>query len=254
MIYQGHNSYGNNNYNAYTYGQYFWVPHFHKNIEWIYALRGKTTITVNETEKVLLQGECAVILSNQIHSVRSCEDSLAWIAVFSDDFVPEFAAFMKNKQGTTVSFFPDEETVPVFQSVMMGNPSELQLKSALYLICDQYQKHVTTEPCKNGNGPMICQILDYVTDHYAQDISLHQISELFGYEYHYLSRILNRDYKIRFKDFLNQYRVSLAIKLLHQSEKSVTDIAMECGFQSIRNFNHVFKCVTGKSPSEYKRK
>ena len=254
MIYQGHNSYSNRNYNAYTYGQYFWMPHFHQNFEWIYALRGNTVIIVNESEKVLQTGECAFVLPNQIHSVRSCGDSLVWIAVFSDDFVLEFSSFIRNKQGTAISFFPDEEVVSVFHSVMMGNPGELLLKSALYLACDQYLKKVPTEPRRVGNDAMICRMLDYVTEHYAEDLSLHQLAELFGYEYHYLSRILNRDYKIRFKDFLNQYRVSLAIKLLHQHQKSITEIAMECGFQSIRNFNHVFKSVTGRSPSSYQGK
>ena len=253
MIYQGHNSYGNRNCNFYTYGQYFWVPHFHKNIEWIYALRGNTVITVNDAEKTLQPGECALILPNQIHSVKSCRDSLVWIAVFSEDFVSEFSSFMKNKQGSEISFFPDEEAVPVFRSVMMGRPGEFLLKSAFYLICDQYLKHVAVEPKGKSNEAMICRILDYVTEHYAEDVSLHRVAELFGYEYHYLSRILNRDYKIRFKDFLNEYRVSRAVDLLDQGKGSVTDVALECGFQSIRNFNHVFKSVTGKTPGEYRK-
>ena len=127
MIYQGHNSYSNRNYNAYTYGQYFWVPHFHKNFEWIYALRGNTRITVNECEKVLQEGECALVLPNQIHSVHNCGDSLVWIAVFSEDFVPEFSSFMRNQQGTAISFFPDEEVLAVFHSVMMENPPNTML-------------------------------------------------------------------------------------------------------------------------------
>ena len=199
-------------------------------------------------------GECTLVLSNQIHSIKSQEGSLVWIAVFSEDFVPEFAAHVRQKQGTKISFFPDEETIPVLEQVMLGNPGDLLLKSVLYLVCDQYLKKVPMEPKKVGSERLICEILDYVTAHYRENISLHTVAEHFGYEYHYLSRLLNQSYNIRFKDFLNQLRVSYAISLLEKGSQCVTEIALECGFQSIRSFNQVFKESVGVAPSEYRRK
>jgi transcriptional regulator GlxA family with amidase domain len=51
-----------------------------------------------------------------------------------------------------------------------------------------------------------------------------------------------------FTKYLNSLRVIEAIKRLSEKKKSVTEISIECGFGTIRNFNRVFKEITGYSP------
>lgn len=55
-----------------------------------------------------------------------------------------------------------------------------------------------------------------------------------------------------FTDFLNLYRIETALRLLDETDKKITDIALESGFQSVRNFNEAFRKKIGISPSEYK--
>ena len=55
-----------------------------------------------------------------------------------------------------------------------------------------------------------------------------------------------------FASFVNKYRIQFACELLKNSDEDVTQIAMKCGFSTIRNFNRVFKNETGQTPKDYR--
>ena len=55
-----------------------------------------------------------------------------------------------------------------------------------------------------------------------------------------------------FTQFVNEYRLTHAAKLLHEAQISITDICFECGFNNFSHFNKQFKKFTGKSPSKYR--
>lgn len=252
-MHQGHNSYANFNYNAFTYRNHGWMPHFHKNFEVICVLKGKLSLNINESVTLLEEGDFAMILSNQIHSFFADANTMVWVAVFSEDFVPEFASFVKEKQGKTQKFQPSEEVAElIWEQLILGNASDMMRRACLYALCDRFCAEVELEERKNKNDRLICHILDYVEEHYMEDISLYSVAEAFGYEYHYLSRLLNQSYNIRFKSILNAYRVEAAAGRLEKGEENITDIALLCGFQSIRSFNDVFLSVKGCTPREYR--
>ena len=71
-----------------------------------------------------------------------------------------------------------------------------------------------TVPKKAKNDELVCRIFEYVREHAKDDITLRSTAEHFGYEYHYLSRILNKSYNINFSQLVNSYRVEKAIELL----------------------------------------
>ena len=117
ILHQSENSKGNKHYNAFTYGNKAYSTHFHKSPELLYVLKGHLELKVNDQESVLTEGEWGVVLSKQLHSFRAGRDCLVWVAVFSEDFVPEFASFVKNKQGKTSGFLRMRRSVPLFSSI-----------------------------------------------------------------------------------------------------------------------------------------
>ena len=56
-----------------------------------------------------------------------------------------------------------------------------------------------------------------------------------------------------FGKFLNNMRIEKAMTLLSASDKTVTEIAYECGFGSLRSFNRVFMAFAGKTPTAFKK-
>ena len=255
ILHQPWNSKGNYNYNANVYFNTDWAPHFHKNFELIYVLDGKLSLSVSGKAEEMKAGDCALVLPNQIHSFEPNGQSAFWIAVFSEQFIPHFAKQIEQYEGER-SVFRCEESVDDFvrENLIFSESSVTMKKACFYAICDQYCQQVVLCERKTQNDELICRILDYVGTHYREDLSLSDVAEQFGYEYHYLSRILNQGYHINFSGLVNEYRVDHAIRLLEQSDKSITDIAMESGFRSIRNFNYVFRAITGTTPKKYEKK
>jgi len=59
--------------------------------------------------------------------------------------------------------------------------------------------------------------------------------------------------RLTFIEFLNQYRIEQAKRLL-KGDKNVTETCYECGFESVSYFNRIFKKVVGENPLEFKKK
>ncbi|MBR2353998.1 MAG: helix-turn-helix transcriptional regulator [Clostridia bacterium] len=254
LVHQEHNSKGYQTYNAFQYFNTRWAPHFHKNLELIYVQEGNLTLTVGGNNFNMTGGQYALILSNQIHSFYPNGSVSYWIAVFSSWYVPLFSHSVERLQGITPVFSCDEEIHTMVKTHLIDGEGSLMMKKAcLYAVCDQFQKKVPLVERQEKSEDLICRVLDYIAANYRQNLTLSQVADAFGYEYHYLSRILNQDYRINFSKLVNEYRIEHALHLLEETEYSITEIASESGFQSIRSFNHVFHQATGHAPSEHLR-
>ncbi len=59
---------------------------------------------------------------------------------------------------------------------------------------------------------------------------------------------------ISFSDYVTRMRINHARELLRETDKNVTEIAMECGFNNISNFYRLYKNTWGKPPKDEKQK
>ena len=253
IFHQPSNSLGNYNYNATTYQGEEYAPHFHTNLEVLFVLQGEASVTVNGVTVTPSAGEAVLVLPNQIHTFVAAENSVVWVAVFSEDFVPKFVNETKGQCGRTPLF----ALTPAVQGLLMENMIEhdcslLMKKACLYALCDSYKNAVTWEVRADKSDSLVGDLLEWLTTHYAENVTLKGAAQQFGYEYHYFSHLLSREYGINFRRLLNQYRVEEAAHLLESTTLSITDIALKSGFQTIRSFNHVFREHMGKSPREYR--
>lgn len=95
-------------------------------------------------------------------------------------------------------------------------------------------------------------ILQYVHAHYTDDLTLGSTSELFHVSASYISRLFKKFTGKGFLEYVHFLRVERAATLLCHTQNSITDIAYEVGFGSLRTFTRVFcKCI-GLSASEYR--
>lgn len=75
-------------------------------------------------------------------------------------------------------------------------------------------------------------------------------AKFMGYSESYFSKVFNTFSGMTFTEYLNTVRVEKAIELLKSENIKITNIASQCGFNTIRQFNRVFKKVTDCSPSK----
>lgn len=84
-------------------------------------------------------------------------------------------------------------------------------------------------------------------------LTLTDLASIIGTDTHTLSQVINTHYSCNFNQLINKYRIDMACKLLSGSDKRVTDIAYETGFNSLSSFNAVFKSYKNISPSKYRK-
>jgi AraC-like DNA-binding protein len=103
-------------------------------------------------------------------------------------------------------------------------------------------------------GIRIGQIYNYIMQHYDTDIMLEDIAKHAHMTPQAFCRYFKKHTRLTFVSFLNEVRINEACKKLADGTyDSISTVAYHCGFNSITNFNRVFKTVTGKSPRDYVR-
>ena len=253
VIYQGHNSGGNHNYNAFFYDNCEWYLHFHKNFELAYVVEGQTEVLRNGEHFLLNAGDFALLLPHEFHGYRTPVHSRVWIGVFSADFVGGFAKMLENKRTNTPVFTCEAPVLDFLrQTLFVGQSRDvLMLKSALYAACSAFLRVVTLVDTPRDNG-FVQRVLTYLSENFRWDASLDAFAELSGYTYHYVSRQFHRHFPMHFKQLLNIYRTEFARDQLLYTEQSITRIASLSGYQNSRSFNRAFLAQMGMTPTEFR--
>lgn len=99
----------------------------------------------------------------------------------------------------------------------------------------------------------INRAVDYIFQHYAQELSQEEVAEHVGMTPTYFSRFFKQATGRGFVEFVNRLRVSKACELLSKSDKQVTEVCFESGFSNISNFNRRFQQLKGMTPSAYRK-
>lgn len=99
----------------------------------------------------------------------------------------------------------------------------------------------------------IDQICSYINEHYTRALSEHEVAEVGGMTTSTFSRFFRRSTGHNFVSYINELRVSLACKLLVESDLSVTAIALQVGYNNLSNFNRQFMRSKNMSPRHYRQ-
>lgn len=103
------------------------------------------------------------------------------------------------------------------------------------------------------DGIRISQIYNFILQNFDKDITLEDVAKKAFMTPQAFCRFFKKHTRHTFISFLNEIRVNEACKLfLDGNYEGISNIAYKCGFNSITNFNRVFKSVTSKSPKTYK--
>lgn len=106
----------------------------------------------------------------------------------------------------------------------------------------------------SGTSVLIRQVLAFVEQSYASDISLESCAAMVDSSYTYLSKKFRQETGLRFVEYLNRIRVRKAKSLLIRGELPMRQIAEQSGFPNYNYFFKVFREVEGMSPSEFMSK
>lgn len=129
-----------------------------------------------------------------------------------------------------------------------------RLFELLYLIARDGRAAENNGDCnKNTCNPLIVKALKYMDEMYCDKNTLRDISGYVNLSPIYFHKLFKTAVGETPYQYLLKKKIKKALRMLMISDKSLTDIAFECGFSSQSYFNYVFKRECGRSPGEYRR-
>jgi AraC-like DNA-binding protein len=115
-------------------------------------------------------------------------------------------------------------------------------------LCSENYKQAYDE---RGNKAM-ADVYTYIRENYNKEISLEKISKITHMTPVTFSRFFKKNCSAGFVEYLNRVRTNKACYLLRETDFQIHNIAVECGFASISNFNKQFRKTEGISPRDYR--
>lgn len=105
---------------------------------------------------------------------------------------------------------------------------------------------------KHAETDRLSDVYKYVQKHFKENISLTTISNISNLTPQSFCRLFKKRTGKNFIEYLNEIRVSAACKFLLDTDWSISEIAYNCGYKTVSNFNKLFKSITGMSPKMYR--
>lgn len=99
----------------------------------------------------------------------------------------------------------------------------------------------------------IDRIYEYVFQNIQEGINLKEAAKLVYMEPSSFCRYFKKKTSQTFMEYVKTVRIGIAAKLLAETDKPITHICYECGYNNLANFNHYFKVIMDKTPSEYRK-
>jgi len=260
----------------------FFYPHLHrhKEIQLTWIQQGEGTLIAGNNmhnfrgDEIYLLGADLPHLfkSNPEYFNSNSNKSIKAVTIFFDPFgkiaplfeLPEMEAFRKFIQQNKQGFKLPKKYTGILSGIMLevenssGVEKMLNFFRILHFLNSikdnlaQLSSYSHIPNFDEKDGLRISNIYNYVTNHYSESISLKDVSQVAYLTPQAFCRYFKKHTGHTYISFLNEIRINEACKRLTSNKfESISVIAYKCGFNTITNFNRVFKCVTGKSPKEY---
>lgn len=149
-----------------------------------------------------------------------------------------------------------DDTLSVLSENTLGN-SALEGKDAILIPADHIAKSLAEgeQARLEATHPQLLAALEYLGEHYHEDITLGELASNAFISPSHLSYLLKSSFGKSFKQFHTQIRVERAKVLLgEQPYKRVTDVSLEVGYRDLSHFEKTFKRIVGLTPKHYRQK
>lgn len=254
------------------------VPlHWHDEVELVYIKKGRGNLTVDFREYPVSGPSLVLILPGQLHSI--CQEPGESMEYENIIFHPNMLLSRQNDVTATEFLLPllhGTLSVPTLYTpqdpyyteviaaidacdeISKTKPKgfELYIKSRLYqffyVLCSRCRD---SERVKAGNRKTLDKmkiILKYIEHHYMDKITIADIAAEVQFSESHFMRYFKKTMGTTFTDYLKDYRLTMAARLLTTSDSTVLAIAGETGFDNLSYFNRSFKKKYALTPREFR--
>ena len=248
---------------AFKSGPYTVPMHIHQCSEVIIVMSGEMNAIVSGEEKVLREGDVAVISPFAEHCLTSKSEVEFWLCVFSGSLIAPVLSHDDIYSTRSSSFFKISDELYEFikkrlpdsgeEMVPFDYENQRRMLVILLSLFNEYFSATNVISMAKSKKSLFSEILIYLDMHYSEPLTIHTVSKALGYTPRHLSRQLAPLHEYNFRSLLNLFRVERAKIKLRQSDAKILDVSMECGFVSERSFFRSFIKSEGITPNEYRK-
>ena len=251
-----------------------WHYHYHPEYEIICVFEGSGRRHVGNHLSNYDDGDLVLIGSNLPHggfgygAVGTHEEV---VLQFREDFLgegflskPEMNGIKKlfelSKQGISFDKKVKEKLTEKFRNLLQIQPFERMIELLNIL---QFLANSTEYELLNGadirynfslkDQERLRKVYVFVEENFTKNIDIQQVANICNLTVPAFCNYFKKNLNQTFTDFVNEYRINQACKMLLEGE-SIVDICFRCGFNNISYFGRVFKQIKGINPSEFRRK
>lgn len=257
------------------FDQYSAACHWHRDLEFIYMLDGAMDYFVNGQTVHIEKGDGIFINSKRLHygfSTEKNDCSYIVVAVHpallgNNTYIGK--SYLEEKFGSSTNDFVMltrkdsweqgalSSLNQIYDEMYSSTRNPLRLLAQVMSLCADVGDHIQQVPehlTDDQSWMIVRKMTGFVHQNYDSKISLKEIAsagavcrskccELFSM---YLGQTPNT--------YLMQFRIRKSSEMLRDTNRSICEIAISCGFQSASYFSYVFRKITNKAPQDYRRK
>lgn len=256
-------------------GQSFQIPvHWHDELEIIYVKSGFLTVNISGENYIGKPGDAFVVSPGNLHFMGSQTGTvdyftflfpLKYIAFRSDDMLDDKLIEPLNSGHLMIS--PEikdtvkeqcEQLAGVYAAEIDKSESKItnQIKKKIILlqfIHELWKKGFIVENDTTGRNTVEKEMVSYIQQNYTGKILLREFGEQFHLSEKYISRYFKEHFHITLSQYVTYLRLEHAKQMLQETDISVTEVAMQSGYQNISYFIRSFKKTYGVSPLKYRK-
>jgi len=257
------------------------TPSYHDYLELAFMYRGTGVFHVENKDYPVEPGDLFVLDNTVFHSLESKDP--AQLKVVTVYFWPELVYrpggqaldfeylrpfFDKRIAGSHRIPAHDHQNEPIVELLWqiyleLRDENEFHQLAVKNRLCEillrlrrHYEKQETTAKNHKENRvdfERLRKIFQFLQNHYHEKLRLQQVAQLAAMSPHYFCKFFKRNTGQTLTEFLLRMRVDKAKELLLQTQKTVTEIAFEVGFENHSYFDRVFKRLTQCSPMAFRK-
>lgn len=251
--------------------------HWHNCVELIYGYENTYTVTIGKQDFILSKGDIILIPGRLMHGfhMENQEHPLYFIQFkitpiyFGGDILPSPKTIPSSEplidNITIISKQHDKELHSLLRQTLHKLIEDMNVCekgyrymaiSRLYEIAgllkkygmsDKYNKQIMN----NLELKNISNSFSYIENNYLKNISINDVAESCSLNAKYFGRLFYKATGTYFNDYINELRIKKASKMLQENPDNITNVAYDCGFESISTFYRHFNKIHGCSPKQF---
>lgn len=246
--------------------------HMHDTHEIFYMISGECNMFLNHTIYKLTAGDLVLIPSGYIHktnysskgqsnryAMRFGDDDLGWVKEqvpeeIRSELMREMVFKIPEKRRTYLenimsSMYYERQHADEYSATF--NRLYLQEIYLFLVRCMKYKDNMNRQITVEND--LIQDVASYIYKNYEKNIQLEQLAKQFSISRSYLSKKFKATTGVGFKEYLTSVRIQEACKKLLETDMSITQVALECGFNDSNYFGDAFRHYKGISPNKYRK-